>query len=54
MDEANQTLVTKPEAAKQTSLREIAILFLRSGTMAFGGPGGAAIGFVVQVLHVDG
>jgi chromate transporter len=38
MDEANETLVTKAEAAKRSNLGEIAILFLRLGTTAFGGP----------------
>jgi hypothetical protein len=40
MNEAKEMLVTKPQVTEQTSLREIAILFLRLGTTAFGGPGG--------------
>jgi len=38
MDEASDIEVTTPQATKRSSLGEIAILFLRLGTTAFGGP----------------
>ena len=38
MDETHDMLAEKPQTAKPVNLREVAILFLRLGTTAFGGP----------------